>query len=53
VEVDLDPRAWRQGHDAQLEKAVEVALSELAKHPLPAHRRPDYPNYHKAPATSP
>jgi tricorn protease len=49
VEVDLDPRAWRQGHDAQLEKAVEVALSELQKHPAPVHRRPDYPNYHEAP----
>jgi tricorn protease len=53
VEVDLDPRAWRQGHDAQLEKAVEVALSELAKHPLPVHERPDYPNYHEAPPKAP
>jgi tricorn protease len=53
VEVDLDPRAWRQGHDTQLEKAVEVALSELEKHPLPVHQRPAYPNYHRKPPTAP
>ncbi len=46
VTVDLDPKAWRQGHDAQLEKAVEVALASLEKNPPPANRRPPYPNYH-------
>ena len=46
VTVELDPKAWRQGHDAQLEKAVEVALAELEKNPPPANRRPPYPNYH-------
>jgi tricorn protease len=53
VEVELDPKAWRQGHDAQLEKAVEVALGELEKHPSPVHKRPEYPNYHRTPATAP
>jgi tricorn protease len=48
VEVDLDPAAVRQGHDPQLEKAVEVVMRLLAEQPLPAHKRPAYPNYHKA-----
>ncbi|MDX6270164.1 MAG: tricorn protease [Acidobacteriota bacterium] len=47
VEVELDPQAWRQGHDLQLEKAVEVVLESLRKNPLPAPRKPVYPNYHK------
>ncbi|HEX8499741.1 MAG TPA: PDZ domain-containing protein [Pyrinomonadaceae bacterium] len=47
VEVELDPRAWRQGHDAQLEKAVEVVMQALAKSPRPAPRKPAYPNYYK------
>ena len=34
VDVDYDPRLVRQGHDPQLEKAVEVALDLLAKNPL-------------------
>jgi tricorn protease len=53
VEVELDPKAWRQGRDAQLEKAVEIALAELEEHPLPVHKRPEYPNYHRKPATAP
>jgi len=52
VAVDLDPKLWRQGHDAQLEKAVEVALAALEKNPLPQHKRPPYPNYHPKPATT-
>jgi tricorn protease len=46
VEVELDPKAMREGHDPQLEKAVAVALEELKKHPLPTHRKPAYPNYY-------
>jgi tricorn protease len=49
VEVEMDPKAWRQGHDLQLEKAVEVALEELGRNPLPKAKRPAYPNYHKQP----
>jgi tricorn protease len=46
VEVNLDPQAVRAGHDLQLEKAVQVVLDELKKHPLPQHKKPAYPNYH-------
>ena len=52
IEVELDPRAWRQGHDPQLEKAVEIAMDELQKNPLPSHPRPPYPNYHRPGFTS-
>jgi tricorn protease len=45
-EVELDPKLWRQGHDAQLEKAVQVVLDLLEKHPTPPHKRPPFPNYH-------
>jgi tricorn protease len=46
VEVELDPKLVRQGHDPQLEKAVEVMLQSLKAHPLPTYPKPDYPNYH-------
>jgi tricorn protease len=46
VELDLDPKAWREGHDVQLEKAVNYLLEELKKNPPKEHRRPPYPNYH-------
>jgi tricorn protease len=52
VTVDLDPKLWRQGHDPQLEKAVEIALAALEKSPLPVHARPPYPNYHSKPAVT-
>lgn len=45
-DVDLDPAAVRQGHDPQLEKAVEVVLELLKQHPLQQVKRPAYPNYH-------
>ena len=47
IEVELDPKAWREGRDPQLEKAVEVVLEELRKNPLPTHKRPAFPNYYK------
>ena len=47
VDVDLDPKAWRAGHDTQLEKGVELALEALAKNPPQAHPHPPYPNYHR------
>jgi tricorn protease len=46
VEVDLDPAAWRQGHDPQLEKGVALALQALKANPQPAAKRPKYPVYH-------
>jgi tricorn protease len=44
-EVDLDPKLVRRGRDPQLEKAVEVVMAELSKHPLPSPKKPAYPNY--------
>jgi tricorn protease len=46
IEVEWDPAAWRAGHDPQLEKAVEVVLAELKKHPLPKPVKPAFPDYH-------
>ncbi|HKV11541.1 MAG TPA: PDZ domain-containing protein [Thermoanaerobaculia bacterium] len=46
VDVELDPKAWRQGRDSQLEKAVEVALEMLARNPPPKKpARPAYPTF--------
>lgn len=51
IEVEMDPAAWRAGHDPQLEKAVEVLLEELKKHPRPPQpKRPAFPNYHNGKA---
>ena len=46
VEVDFDPHAWRQGKDPQLERAVSIAMAELAKNPPQVPRKPVYPDYH-------
>ena len=48
VEIDLDPKAWREGHDVQLEKAVNWLMEELKKNPPKEYKRPPYPDYHKA-----
>ncbi|HEV2844400.1 MAG TPA: PDZ domain-containing protein, partial [Thermoanaerobaculia bacterium] len=47
IEVSFDPKLWRQGRDPQLEKAVQVALEQLEKNPLPKLKKPEYPNYHR------
>ncbi len=47
IEVDLDPKLVREGHDPQLERAVAVALEELEKNPQPKYVKPPYPNYHQ------
>lgn len=47
IEVEMDPKLVRQGHDPQLERAVAVALDQLAKNPAPTYSRPPYPNYHQ------
>jgi tricorn protease len=44
VEVVQDPALVRQGHDPQLERAVQVALDMLAQHPLPTFVKPAYPD---------
>lgn len=45
-EVEQDPKLVRAGHDPQLERAVELAMEELKKNPVPTYKRPPYPNYH-------
>jgi tricorn protease len=45
IEVDLLPADWRQGRDAQLERAVQYVLDELKKNPLPKPKRPPFPVY--------
>jgi tricorn protease len=46
VEMQLDPKLVREGHDPQLERAVEVVLDLLKQHPIPTYPIPPYPNYH-------
>ncbi len=46
VEIDQDPKLIRDGHDPQLEKAVEVAMEELKRNPPAKPKRPAYSNYH-------
>jgi len=46
-DVEMDPQAWRNGHDPQLEKAVQVVLQNLKQHPPQQYARPPYPNYHQ------
>jgi tricorn protease len=46
IEVDLDPKLWREGHDPQLERAIQIVMDALKKNPLPKYKRPAYPNYH-------
>jgi tricorn protease len=45
IEVELDPAQVRQGHDPQLEKAVQVVMEELEKNPLQDPKRPAYTVY--------
>lgn len=49
IEIEWDPKAWRQGKDIQLEKAINMLLDELKKNPPKEHKRPPYPNYHAIP----
>src|SRR6202789_1531726 len=46
IEVEMNPKAWREGHDPQLEKAVETVLQELKEHPLPQPVVPSFPDYY-------
>src|SRR5215813_421181 len=46
IEIEYDPKAWREGHDIQLEKAVSLLMEELKKNPPKPTHRPPYPNYH-------
>ncbi len=46
IEVELEPRLVREGHDPQLDKAVETVMEMLRKNPPPGYPRPPYPVYH-------
>ena len=37
IEVMMDPKLVREGHDPQLERAVEVVLDLLKKNPPPSY----------------
>jgi hypothetical protein len=47
IEVESDPAAVAAAYDAQLEKAVQVALEALKENPVMIPEHPPYPNYHK------
>jgi tricorn protease len=49
IEIEFDPKAWREGRDVQLEKAVSWLMEELKKNPPKPVQRPPYPNYHTGP----
>jgi tricorn protease len=44
IEVEMTPKLVIEGHDPQLEKAVEVVLEELERSPIKKVSRPPYPN---------
>jgi tricorn protease len=46
-EVDLDPQAWRNDRDAQIEKAVELATAAIARNPASKPARPAFPVYRR------
>jgi tricorn protease len=52
IEVEMDPAAWRAGHDPQLERAVAYLLDELKKNPQQKPKLPPYPNYHNGSTAS-
>jgi tricorn protease len=49
IEVELDPKAVREGRDSQLEKAIEVVMQELVRSPVVKPGRPAYPSFHSRP----
>jgi hypothetical protein len=47
IEVELDPAAWRAGHDSQLERAVAILMDQLAKSPPTTAEHPQFPTWAK------
>jgi tricorn protease len=47
VEVQELPKDVAAGHDAQLERAVSIALEQLKEHPVVEPAVPPYPNHHE------
>ncbi len=46
VPVWQNPQLVREGHDPQLERAVQIAMQQLKEHPQPNYEKPPYRNYH-------
>ncbi len=46
IEVEQDPKLVREGHDPQLERAVQYLMNELKTHPAPTYPDPPYPDFH-------
>ncbi|MGH8235087.1 MAG: S41 family peptidase [Rhodanobacteraceae bacterium] len=46
VTVWQDPKLIREGHDPQLERAVEIAMQQLQVSPPPLYQRPPWRDYH-------
>lgn len=46
IDLDDDPQAERQGHDVQLERAVDYLMKDIAAHPQPTYATPPYPDFH-------
>lgn len=42
IEVEMDPVLWRQGRDAQLERAVEEVMKQLKNYKKPMPKQPPY-----------
>ncbi len=47
IKVWQNPQLMREGHDPQLEAAVQTAMRMLREHPLPRYLPPPYPNHHE------
>jgi tricorn protease len=47
VEVDMDPKPVKEGHDPQLERAVAIAMEQMKTNPAPQPKRPVFPNYQR------
>jgi tricorn protease len=46
VDVELDPKLWREGKDPQLERAVDVVMKQLPATAPAATAHEPFPNYH-------
>ncbi|MBI1757014.1 MAG: PD40 domain-containing protein [Fimbriimonas ginsengisoli] len=44
IDVELDPALWRQGRDAQLERAIDELNKRLANYKAPKLQHPPYPD---------
>ena len=48
VEVEMDPHAWREGRDPQLERAVQLLMAEIQAHPFAKPHVPAFPDYYSS-----